>query len=384
MLDDDHKPTDDATGNDATDDATAYDDADDDSSEFARLLAGDERTAAAPTSGQRVTGIIVQIGEQDAFVDCGGRQELPLPTAELCDEDGKQQYSVGDEITAHVIGKADEMSLTLAINLREASLRTLTDAHTAGTPVRGKVHGTNKGGFNIALGRFRAFCPFSQMELRRIEDAEAYIDREFDFKLLELGEEGRNIVVSRRALLQDERDSAAAETRDRVVPGAVLQGEVTRLVPYGAFVDLGGIEGLLHISEIAHERVEDPTAYLHEGQPIRVKVLEVQNLGEPHRERVGLSLKALAEDPWPVTVGALPIGKDVPGKVMRVVDFGAFIELLPGIEGLVHISELADRRVDHPHEVVKAGDEIIVRILDVDPERRRIALSLRQADPGDD
>ena len=375
MFADNREFTDNTTGNAA---------ADDDGDEFARLLAGDERTATAPTPGQRVTGVIVQIGELDAFVDCGGRQELSLPTAELQDEDGKQQYAVGDEITAHVIGKADEMSLTLAIDLRQAGWRTLTEAHAAGTPIRGKVHGTNKGGFTVALGRFRAFCPFSQMDLRRIEAAETYLDREFEFKLLELGEEGRNLVVSRRALLQDQRDSEAAETRVQIVPGAVLDGEVSRLVPYGAFVDLGGIEGLLHISEIAHERLEDPADFLQEGQTIRVKVLEVQNLGEPRRERVSLSLKALAEDPWPMTVNALPIGRDVPGKVMRVVDFGAFVELLPGIEGLVHISELADRRVDHPHEVVKAGDEITVRILDVDPERRRIALSLRQADPGDD
>ena len=203
--------------------------------------------------------------------------------------------------------------------------------------------------------------------------------KEYEFKILELSDDGRNIVVSRRALLQAHRDDEASETRANLQLGNTCGGVVTRLVPFGAFVDIGGLEGLVHISQISHQRVGHPGDVLREGQEIKVKVLEIQNLGMGRSERISLSMKALASDPWPATAQSLEPGTDVTGRVTRLVDFGVFVELQPGIEGLVHISELANRRIIHPREVLNENDDIEVRILDVDLDRRRISLSRRQA-----
>ncbi|MFO7652254.1 MAG: S1 RNA-binding domain-containing protein [Candidatus Krumholzibacteriia bacterium] len=359
----------------------AGDDEDDgDSAEFARLL---EQQEAAPTRvfrpGDKVTGTIVQIGEQDAYVDCGGRNELRLDVGELRGEDGQIAHAVGDEITAHVKKDSEgELGLTRALALDTAGLEALQQASESGTPVKGKVQDVNKGGLTVQVAGRRGFCPFSQIDLRRVEDPERFIGQELEFKILELSEDGRNIVLSRRALLQERRETEATETRSTLALGDERTGRVTRLVPFGAFVDIGGVEGLVHISQISHERVSDPAEVLEEGQEVRVKVLEIQNLGQGRRERVGLSMKALAADPWPATAERLQPGTDVRGVVTRLVDFGVFVELEPGVEGLVHISEMADRRILHPRELVSEGDEVDVRVLTVDLERRRISLSLRQ------
>ncbi len=346
--------------------------------EFAAMLEASEAEPAEPKHGQEVTGTIVQIDAQDAFVACGFRNELPLAVTEIRDADGKPTHAVGDTVTAHVQKSADGFKLTMAINIREAGRRALADAHANGTPVRGKVGDTNKGGFSVDLGGVRAFCPFSQIDVRRADDPSVFVGNEYDFKILEYADNGRNIVVSRRALLQVKRDTAAAETRATLKLGDSRDGVVTRLVPFGAFVDIGGVEGLVHISQISHQRVGHPGDVLKEGQQVKVKVLEIQNLGQGRSERISLSMKALASDPWPTTASSLLPGTDVPGRVTRLVDFGVFVELLPGIEGLIHISELANRRIIHPREVVNEEEQIQVRILDVDLDRRRISLSRRQ------
>jgi small subunit ribosomal protein S1 len=348
--------------------------------EFAELLAAS--TAAEPAeakAGDKVTGTIIQIGDHDAFVDCGFRNELPISTSELKGPDGELLCEVGQEITAHVQKGPDGLKLTLAVNLRHAGHDALTQAYEAGTPVEGKVGETNKGGFSVDLGGVRAFCPFSQIDVRRIDDPTEFVGRTFKFKILELSEDGRNVVVSRRALVELARREQGETTRATLQLGDEVAGQVTRLVPFGAFVDIGGVEGLVHISQISHQRVNDPADVLKEGQEIKVKVLEIQNLGQGRSERISLSLKALAQDPWPTTTSELVPGNDVQGRVTRLVDFGVFVELLPGVEGLIHISELANRRVIHPREILNEGDEISVRILDVDLNRRRISLSLRQS-----
>ncbi len=361
------------------DEAGSTEDEDAGSVEFAQLLAdSDASEAKEPNPGDEVTGTIVQIDEQSAFVDCGGRCELPLAITELRGEDGDLSHQVGDEITAHVQKVNDELKLTLAINLREAGLKALEDAFEDGTPVEGTIRDTNKGGFAIDLGGYRAFCPFSQIGLRRVEDPTQFIDQKLPFKILELSNNGRNIVVSRRQLLQAERDSKANETRANLNLGDVIEGTVTRLVPFGAFVDIGGVEGLVHISQISHQRIKDASSVLGEGQPVKVQVMEIQNLGQGRSERISLSMKALAEDPWPKVASQLQIAADIPGKITRLADFGAFVEVSPGIEGLIHISEMAHERVFHPRDVVSEGEEVIVRILDIDMGRRRISLSLKQ------
>lgn len=329
--------------------------------------------------GAKVEGKIIQIGDHDVFVDCGFRNELPMSVEELKDDEGQLQYQVGDTVTAHVQKSQDGPKLTMAINLRDAGRKALQSAFEAGTPVEGKVGETNKGGFSIDLGGVRAFCPFSQIDVRRADDPTVFVGNTYKFKVLEISEDMRNVVVSRRALLQASREEQATETRAKLELGAALEGVVTRLVPFGAFVDIGGVEGLVHISQISFQRVADPSDVLKEGQPVQVKVMEIQNLGQGRSERISLSIKALASDPWPSSAGNLEPGSDVDGKVTRLVDFGVFVELLPGIEGLIHISELANRRIIHPREVLNEDETISVRILDVDLDRRRISLSRRQA-----
>jgi small subunit ribosomal protein S1 len=350
-----------------------------DSGEFAAMLEAEAQVAPEDAKiGDKVTGKIIQIGEVDAFVDCGLRNELPMAVSELKDETGAFKLEIGDEVTGHIAKGPDGLKLTLAVNLREAGHDALQQMYAAGTPVEGKVGDTNKGGFTIDLGGTRAFCPYSQIDVRRADDPTVFVGRTLKFKILELSDDGRNVVVSRRALLQADRENQAQETRANISLGDAIEGTVTRLVPFGAFVDIGGIEGLVHISQISHQRVGDPSEVLQEGQSVNVKVLEIQNLGQGRSERISLSIKALASDPWPETASSMTPGTDVTGKVTRLVDFGVFVELRPGVEGLIHISELANRRIIHPREVVNEGEDISVRVLDVDLSRRRISLSRRQ------
>lgn len=354
---------------------------DEPSTEFAALLEGSGNVAPPePKAGDKVTGTIVQITDTEAMVDCGGRSEIPMAIEELRDDKGQLAHKVGDHLDGHLAKAKDGgLKFTLAINLREAGRRALADAYAHGTPVEGKVGETNKGGFSISLSGVRAFCPFSQIDLRRADDPSLFVGKTYKFKIVELSDDGRNVVVSRRAYLQEHRDTEATRTRQSLSLGDTRDGTVTRLVPFGAFIDIGGVEGLVHISQISHQRVANPADVLREGQAVKVKVLEIQNLGGGRNERISLSIKALASDPWPSTASSLQPNTDVTGRVTRLVDFGVFVELLPGIEGLIHISELANRRIVHPREVVNEDEEITVRVVDVDVSRRRISLSRKQA-----
>jgi len=355
---------------------------DQDSTEFSELLAASEDTRPEPRVGEQVSGRVVQMTQAEVFVDVGARTELPMSADELRDDEGKLTVAEGDEVSGYVAQGPGGLVLTRTLSTAHAgaeALDMLREAAAAGIPVDGKITATNKGGFTVDLGGNRGFCPFSQMDLRRVEDPEPYVNTTQRFRVLEVSEDGRNIVLSRRALLQAERDESAAATRAALAVGAVFDGQVTRLMPYGAFVDLGGVEGLVHISQISHQRLSDPSEMLHEGQDVRVEVVEIQHQGDGKRERISLSMKTLATDPWPTEAASMNPGDDVEGKVTRLVDFGAFVELKAGLEGLIHISELSERRLLHPREVLNEGETITVRILDVDPSRRRISLSRRQS-----
>jgi len=356
-----------------------------DSAEFAAMLAASEsQTKDEPSAGDQVSGTIIQIGDNDSFVDCGTRSELAIATAELKDQEGVLQHQVGDTITAHVQERDSELRLTFTLDLRDAGLEAIQQAYQDGLPLTGTVKETNKGGFTVDLGGKRAFCPYSQIDLRRVEDPESFVNQSYEFRIIELSDDGRNVVISRRAILQESRDEQANKTREALQLGDVCSGVVTRLVPFGAFVDIGGVEGLVHISQISHQRIPDPGSVLKVGEEVQVQVLEIQNLGQGRRERISLSIKVLLEDPWPVTAKSLQIGVDVQGRVTRLADFGAFIELFPGVEGLIHISELAPHRIFHPQEVVAVDEEVTVRILDVDLGRRRISLSLKGSEAAED
>ncbi len=355
-------------------------DASQETSEFAELLAADQSPPPAgdPSPGERVTGTIVQIGETEAFVDCGGRSELPIALRELQDDQGVLTVGVGDKIQGWVKAEGERQFLTRAGQPRGRDTTLIEQAHQSGLPLEGTVRETNKGGFVVDLGGHRAFCPISQIDAHYVENPQQYVGQTFSFRVVEFGQGGRNIVVSRRALLREESDLKAAETRRTLQIGNVIEGSVSRLMTFGAFVDIGGMEGLVHVSEISHQHVESPLAVLRPGQEVKVKVIGIQNLGQGKQERISLSMKALDRDPWQDSIGELQIGSEVTGTVRRLMDYGAFIEILPGVQGLAHVSELADQRINHPREVLREGEEVTVRILDIDPGRKRVSLSVKQ------
>ena len=260
----------------------------------------------------------------------------------------------------------------------------LEQAFSLGLPVEGLVSGVNKGGVEVTVAGVRAFCPISQLDIRHVEDAASYVGRRLTFQISRY--EPRNIVLSRRALLEEEQRRQATETRTRLVPGAVMRGKVSSIKDYGAFIDLGGIEGMVHVSELGFARVGHPKDVLTVGQEVEVAILKIEKSDDPRRpEKVSLSIKSLERDPWDDTTARFTEGARVPGTVMRVELFGAFVEVAPGVEGLVHTSELGStRKVNHAREVVKVGQKVEVTVLAIDREHRRLSLSLAQNDGGPD
>jgi len=327
-----------------------------------------------PKKGKKVTGKIIQIGDNGVFVDFGGREEGVLDLKEIQDENGAPTKAVGDEIQATVLGVEGGVKLTLK-GKRPGNLPALLDAAKAGTPVEGKVTGVNKGGLVVRAMGVRAFCPFSQIDRRYVEKPEEFVGQKLSFRVSSADEKGRNVILSRRSLLEDEAKEKAETMRQELVEGADLSGTVARLRPFGAFVDLGGVDGMVHVSEISHARVGHPSEVLKVGQEVKVRVVKVEGLGSPS-ERISLSLKRLEADPWETTVAQLNPGSRVHGKVVRVVDFGAFVEVAPGVDGLVHVSALAVGRVEHPSDIVSPGDELEAWVVQIDGEKRRISLSL--------
>jgi small subunit ribosomal protein S1 len=330
--------------------------------------------------GQVIEGTVVSIGESHVFVDVGTKSEATLDAQEVRDDKGQMTIKIGDTISAYVVTIEPDVVLSYAMARAHLNLKVLEDAHDLGIPVEGKVAAVNKGGFEIDLNGSRAFCPISQIELGYCEDAAAYVGKSLQFRVVEFSD-GRNIVVSRRAVLEEERQESMAETQAQLVEGAQFEGEVVSLQPYGAFVDIGGMQGMVHISEIAHGHIAHPEEVLKVGQKVRVKVLRVErDPKHPDRMRVGLSIRALLGDPWDDALGKLSEGMVVEGKIVRLQPFGAFVEIAPGIDGLVHISELSDRRIQHPSDVVAVGQAVKATVLKVDAAAKRISLTLRGQD----
>jgi small subunit ribosomal protein S1 len=354
--------------------------------DFAALL--EESLAASPQTapretkvGDRVKGKIVSLGEDAAFVDFGGRAEGALPLAQIKDGDGNLKLKVGDPVEASVTSVDGQVTLALAVRRTDAGLAVLLKAKDSGTPVEGKVKGTNSGGFEVMLGGIRGFCPFSQMDLGPVGDGQQFVGQVHQFKVLDVSEKGRRVVLSRKALLRGERAKQADTVRHTLEVGQDLEGSVTRLLPFGAFVDLGGVQGLVHVSEISHRRVGDPSEALQIGQKVKVKVLKLENLGEGKKERISLSIKASESDPWQEVTSRIKEGDVVRGPVLRVMDFGAFVEISPGVDGLVHVSQLARRRIAHPKDVVSVGQEVEAKITKIDPAAKRISLSMAALEP---
>jgi len=352
---------------------------------FAASEANRPRSGKRPRAGDVVTGKVITIGKEAVFVDLGGKAEGQLERSQVSDPNGKLLVAVGDTIEARVA--ADEggvlalralravaedgpqRSLTRGIGRGPEARAELAQAAELGIPVEGRVTEVVKGGVSVDVAGVRGFCPASQLDARPVDDLATFVGQTLQFRVTRY--EPRNLVLSRRALLEEERERAAVETRKRLAPGAVLRGKVVGFKPFGAFVDLGGIEGMLHISELGFSRVDKPEDVLALGQELDVAVLKVDG------DRISLSLKALASDPWRDATAALAEGSRVRGQITRLQPFGAFVEIAPGVEGLVHISELgAGRRIHHPKEVVAIGQQVEATVVSIDHERRRLGLSL--------
>ncbi|MEO8840439.1 MAG: 30S ribosomal protein S1 [Kofleriaceae bacterium] len=353
--------------------------ADDD--DFAAMFADSEKDkpkgGKRPRVGDTVKGKIVTIGKEAVFVDLGGKAEGQLERSQVSDKDDKLLVQLGDTVEARVVSDAGgTLMLRIKMGGRGPEQRAeLQQAADLGIPVEGLVTEVVKGGLSVDVAGVRGFVPASQIDARFVEDLTPFVGQRLSFRVTRY--EARNLVLSRRALLEEENALRAAELRGKLVPGLVVHGKVVGFKPFGAFIDIGGIEGMLHISELSHSRVEKPEDILALGQAVDVVVLKIEPPQGKDKERISLSLKALGNDPWSDSIAHLREGQQVKGKIVRLQPFGAFVEIAPGVEGLVHISELgAGRRINHPKEVVEVGQEVEATVLGIDAERRRLSLSI--------
>jgi len=346
---------------------------------FAELFAQSTQTAYGRFSpGDRVTGKIVKVSADTVFVDLGGKSEGTANTVEFKDEDGNLTIQEGDEVELRVASLRGGIHLSKAIKARGAeAVEILRDAFKNQIPVEGRVAAVNKGGFEVEISGLRAFCPISQMELRYCEKPDEHVGARYQFRIMEIKERGKNIVVSRRMLLQEEHEKKLQETLAALRPDLELEGRVTKLTEYGAFVDIGGVEGMVHVSEVSRARIGHPSEILQPGQTVRVKILKMEP-DKRGRQKISLSMKVLEPDPWDAGI-PFQEGEVITGKVSRLADFGAFVEVAPGLEGLVHRSEISYEKVAHPSRVLNAGDPVQVRVLKIDGPNRKISLSIKDA-----
>jgi small subunit ribosomal protein S1 len=332
--------------------------------------------------GQTIEGTIVAISPEYAFVDVGGKGEATIEIAELKDDDGQVEVAVGERILATVVSTAGGLTLSRKLIRGAASNEQLASAFRSGLAVEGKVEREIKGGYEVRIARQRAFCPFSQIDIGRSEPA-AHIGRSYEFRITEYKDGGKNLVVSRRALLEEAQRAGAAAAREAIVPGAVITGRIASVPSFGAFVDLGsGVQGLLHVTEMSWSRVADPSTLFKAGNAITVKVLRVDEA----TGKIALGLKQLQDDPWSKVPANYVIGQVYAGRVTRLAEFGAFIELEPGIEALAHASTFPPTgRKDAWAAAVPVGTVAAVEILSIDPDKKRIGVKvLRDAHEADD
>ncbi len=344
------------------------------------FLAAIDETIKYFNDGDIVEGVIVKVDRDEVLLDIGYKTEGVIPSRELSikhDVDPNEVVSVGDEVEALVLQKEDKEGRLILSKKRaqyERAWGTIEKVKEEDGIVTGTVIEVVKGGLIIDIG-LRGFLPASLVEMRRVRDLQPYVGKELEAKIIELDKNRNNVVLSRRAWLEQTQSEVRQTFLQTLQKGQVRSGVVSSIVNFGAFVDLGGVDGLVHVSELSWKHIDHPSEVVEVGQEVTVEVLDV----DMDRERVSLSLKATQEDPWQQFARTHGIGQVVPGKVTKLVPFGAFVRVDEGIEGLVHISELAERHVEIPEQVVQVGDSIFVRVIDIDLERRRISLSLKQA-----
>ena len=347
------------------------------------FLAAVDKTIKYFNDGDIVAGTIVKVDRDEVLLDIGYKTEGVIPSRELSikhDVDPAEVVKVGDEVEALVLQKEDKEGRLILSKKRaqyERAWGTIEQLKENGEPVKGTVIEVVKGGLILDIG-LRGFLPASLVEMRRVRDLQPYVGRELEAKIIELDKNRNNVVLSRRAWLEQTQSEVRSEFLNQLAKGQVRKGVVSSIVNFGAFVDLGGVDGLVHVSELSWKHIDHPSEVVEVGQEVTVEVLDV----DLDRERVSLSLKATQEDPWRQFARTHAIGQIVPGKVTKLVPFGAFVRVEEGIEGLVHISELAERHVEIPEQVVQVGDDVMVKVIDIDLDRRRISLSLKQANEG--
>lgn len=343
---------------------------------FAELFEqSNKKTGRWLEPGQKLTGKVLKIGTEWIFMDTGQKGEGVIDRKELLDIDGNVTVAEGDVITAYFLSSSHgEMRFTTRIGGGASGSTQLEQAWQAGVPVEGVVEKEIKGGYEIKLGgAARAFCPYSQIALRRVENPEAMIGTRLTFQISEYAENGRNIIVSRRSLLEEEQQLLKEEAQAGIKVGMTVAGTVTSLQDYGAFVDIGGLEGLIPVSEIAWSRVKDVREVLSVGQLVNVVIKSI----DPEKNRISLSIKDTLTDPWDLVFDRFPEGSFHSGTVARLDTFGAFVTISDGVDGLLHISKLGSgKRINHPREVVREGEQIEVKIESIDRANRRISLAL--------
>ena len=335
--------------------------------------------------GDVLTGMVVRVDRDEILVDVGYKSEGVIPLSELSirrNIDPSEEVALGDEVDALVLTKEDNEGRLILSKKRarfEKAWRRIEEAAESGEAVEGLVIEVVKGGLIIDLG-VRGFLPASLVDIRRVQDLDEFLGQPLRCRVIELNRSRNNVVLSRRAVLEEERREVRQRILDTLDVGLVVDGQISNIVDFGAFVDLDGIDGLIHISELSWSHVTHPSEILEIGQKVRVKVLDIDR----ERQRISLGLKQTQTDPWQQVLDHYHQDDVVHGRVTKAVTFGAFVEIVPGVEGLVHISELAAHHVENPREVVQNGQEVLVKIIEIDAERRRLSLSIKRVEPDDE
>jgi small subunit ribosomal protein S1 len=349
------------------------------------LLAAIDKTIKYFNDGDLVEGVVVKVDRDEVLLDIGYKTEGVIPSRELTirhDVDPSEVINVGDTVEALVLQKEDKEGRLILSKKRaqyERAWGSIEKIKNEDGVVKGNVIEVVKGGLIVDIG-LRGFLPASLVEMRRVRDLSPYMGQEIEAKIIELDKNRNNVVLSRRAWLEQSQSASRSTFLNQLQKGQIRSGHISSIVNFGAFVDLGGVDGLVHVSELSWKHIEHPSEVVEVGMPVTVEVLEV----DMERERVSLSLKSTQEDPWQQFAREHKINAVVPGTVTKLVPFGAFIRVADGIEGLVHISELSETHVEIPEQVVQVGQEVSVKVIDIDLDRRRVSLSVRQADDSSD
>ena len=342
---------------------------------FADLFKDDGPPKKQLSPGQKIKAVVIDVSQGSIFIDIGEKSEGFIDRKEFEDETGNLTVNTGDIVEVYFLSSAqNEMLFTTKIGGGSTTRAHLEEAYRSGIPLEGFIKNEIKGGFEVTVaGNIRTFCPFSQMDIKRISDPDKYIGQHMLFKISEYGENGRNIILSRRIILEEEREEKREILKQSLQEGMTVKGVITSIQNFGAFVDIDGIEGLIPISEIGWSRIEDIREVLIEEQDVEVVILKL----DWENERFSFSLKQALPDPWQNLSQQFPVGSSHSGTVVRLTKFGAFVNLTEGIDGLIHISRLGGgRRINHPKEVLEEGQNVDVKIEDMDADQKRLSLAL--------